>query len=192
MTPRHDAPERVVVRPIQPSDAAQLRDAFVRLSDRSRQRRFLFTKKDLSNAEVRYFTDVDHHDHEALVALSRSDGRVVGVARYVRLRHDATAADVAVTVADDWQRRGLGWFLITKLIERAGHEGVDRFIALVADDNAVVAAMLAKNGRARTVSGSDGSVEYEIALSRAPAAGSAGTVDRQSTNPGETDEHAAA
>src|SRR5689334_6429083 len=50
---------------------------------------------------VRYFTDVDHHDHEAIVALSAGDGRGVGVARFVRAVDDDQAAEVAVTVVDD-------------------------------------------------------------------------------------------
>jgi hypothetical protein len=48
-----------------------------------------------------------HYDHEALGALSHPGGRGVGIARYIRNADDPLAADVAVSVVDDWQRRGL-------------------------------------------------------------------------------------
>ena len=59
-------------------------DAYERLSDESRYRRFLSPHKQLTDAELRYFTEVDHHDHEALVAGDPESGEWVGVARYVR------------------------------------------------------------------------------------------------------------
>ena len=61
---------KVLIRPVRSDDAALLADGFARLSARSRQLRFLRTKNELSPAELRYFTDIDHHDHEALGALN--------------------------------------------------------------------------------------------------------------------------
>src|ERR1700735_618848 len=68
---------KVLIRQVQSTDAPLLTDGFARLSPRSRQLRFLTGKKELSGAELRYFTDVDHHDHEALGALNHADGRGV-------------------------------------------------------------------------------------------------------------------
>ena len=68
---------KVLIRQVRPADAALVADGFTRLSPRSRQMRFLTRKKGLSDAELRYFTDVDHHDHEALAALNHADGRGV-------------------------------------------------------------------------------------------------------------------
>ncbi len=90
------------------TDAPLLADGFARLSDASRQMRFLTKKKELFPAELRYFTDVDHHDHEALGALDHAGGRGVGIARYVRDTEDPQAAEIAVAIVDDWQGRGLG------------------------------------------------------------------------------------
>jgi hypothetical protein len=73
----------VLIRPIRSSDAPLLAEGFARLSARSRWMRFLTVKNELTPTELRYLTDIDHRDHEALGALSR-DGRGVGVARYVR------------------------------------------------------------------------------------------------------------
>ena len=153
----------VLIQPVQSADAPLLADGFARLSDASRQMRFLTKKKELSPAELRYFTDVDHHDHEALGALDDAGGRGVGIARYVRDTEDPQAAEVAVTIVDDWQGRGLGTELLAQLSDRARQEGIRRFTALVAADNAAVAALL-QNMSAEFVRYGPGTVEYEIAL----------------------------
>ena len=125
--------------------------------------RFLARKDQLSAAELRYLTDVDHHDHEALGALDRAGGRGVGVARYVRDAGDPHAAEIAVTIVDDWQGRGLGTELLTRLSARARCEGIHRFTALVADDNVAMAALL-QNMSANLAGRGPGTVEYEITL----------------------------
>ena len=154
----------VIVRPVEASDAPLLAEGFERLSAQSRQSRFLYRKPSLSSAELRYFTDVDHHDHEALAALS-SDGRGVGVARFIRDRCDSATADVAVTVIDDWQRRGVGTELLRRLVKRAEVEGIRQFTALVADDNAATVGLLAKTGLDVEVVGRDvNALEYVIRL----------------------------
>ena len=153
----------VLIRPVQPADAPLLADGFARLSDKSRRMRFLARKDQLSAAELRYLTDVDHHDHEALGALDQADGRGVGVARYVRDAEDRHTAEIAITIVDDWQGRGLGTELLTRLSGRARSEGIRRFTALVADDNRVMAGLL-RNMSANLVGRSPGAVEYEITL----------------------------
>src|SRR5215469_9022918 len=155
----------VLIRQIRSTDAALLADGFARLSAASRQMRFLGVKKELSAAELRYFTDVDHHDHEALGALDRAGGRGVGIARYVRDADDPQAAEIAVTIVDDWQGRGLGTELLARLSDRARREGIRRFTALADADNVAVAALLRKAG-AHLVRRGRGTVEYEITLTR--------------------------
>ena len=153
----------VLIRPVQPADAPLVADGFARLSPRSRQMRFLTRKKQLSTAELRYLTEVDHHDHEALVALNPADGRGVGIARYIRHAGDPHAAEIAVTIVDDWQGRGLGTELLARLSARARSEGICRFTALVADDNVAMAALL-QNMSANLAGRGPGTVEYEITL----------------------------
>jgi hypothetical protein len=67
-------------------------EAFERLSDRSRYRRFLSARRRLSTVEVRYLTEVDHRDHEALVAIDAESGSGVG-SRYVRSKTDRRVAE---------------------------------------------------------------------------------------------------
>jgi hypothetical protein len=69
-------------------------------------RRFLAPHGRLTESELRYFTEVDHHDHEALVAIDPNTGHCTGVARYVRSTDDPAVAELAVAVVDGWQRQG--------------------------------------------------------------------------------------
>ena len=153
----------VLIRPVRSADAPVVADGFARLSARSRQLRFLSPKKELSPAELRYFTDVDHHDHEALGALDYADGRGVGIARYIRDADDPQAAEIAVTIIDDWQGRGLGTELVAQLSGRARSEGIRRFTALVGADNPAMAGLL-RNVRANLVRRDRGALHYEIIL----------------------------
>ena len=73
---------RLRVRPIDPADRDPLAEAFARLSDQSRHRRFLAPKPRLTTRELEYLTDVDHVTHEALVAIDENTGQIVGVGRY--------------------------------------------------------------------------------------------------------------
>lgn len=154
---------QVLIRQVRSTDAPLLADGFARLSASSRQMRFLTVKQELSPAELRYFTEIDHHDHEALGALDATDGRGAGIARYVRSAADPRAAEIAVTVVDEWQGRGLGRELVAQLAERARAEGIDRFTALVAADNVAVAG-LARSFGGVIVGREYATVLYEIGL----------------------------
>jgi len=159
----------VLLRQIGVADGPLLLDGFGRLSAESRQARFLIRKDELTDAEVRYFTDVDHHDHEAIVALSAGDGRGVGVARFVRAVDDDQAAEVAVTVVDDWQRRGLGAVLLRQLLERALQEGIRRFTALIDDSNTAMLGLLRSLGvQPHVLDREFGATEYSIRIDEAP------------------------
>jgi RimJ/RimL family protein N-acetyltransferase len=153
----------VLIRPVRSTDAPLLAEGFARLSERSRRLRFLGRKNTLTEADLRYFTDVDHHDHEALGAVDHVRGGGVGIARYVRDREDPGAAEIAVTIVDDWQGRGLGAELLARLSDRACQEGIVRFTALVAADNAAVAGLLRSSGAGLVRRGS-GTAEYQIDL----------------------------
>jgi protein-S-isoprenylcysteine O-methyltransferase Ste14/RimJ/RimL family protein N-acetyltransferase len=164
----------VRIRPVRSADAPLLADGFGRLSAASRQMRFLGVKKELSAAELRYLTDVDHHDHEALGAVDQTDGRGVGIARFIRDAEDRRAAEIAVTIVDDWQGRGLGTELLARLSDRARSEGIRRFTALADAENVAVAALL-RNAGAHLVRRGRGTVEYEITLTSGEARGLEGS-----------------
>ena len=153
----------VLIRPVRADDAGLLAAGFARLSQESRRLRFLTAKDTLRPAELRYLTDVDHHNHEAIGALDPADGQGAGIARYIRDTADPRTAEIAVTVADGWQGRGLGTELVTRLAERARSEGIERFVALTAGGNVAMGLLL--RGMGGTVLRREyGTLEYELPL----------------------------
>jgi RimJ/RimL family protein N-acetyltransferase len=152
----------VAVRPIEPGDRERLRRGFERLSFESRYRRFLSAMPQLSESQLSYLIDVDHHDHEALIAIDPASGEAVAVARYVRTNPDA--AECAVTVADDWQGRGLGTAMLELLAGRAREEQIVRLHALVLADNEQMLDLLQHVGPAHILSREDGTVAVESEL----------------------------
>jgi GNAT superfamily N-acetyltransferase len=155
---------RVRLRPIRSSDKVQLRAGFERLGPQSRYQRFLVPMDQLTEAVVEYLTQVDHHDHEAIVALDDATGEGVGVARFVRLtdRHDT--AEAAVTVVDDWQGRGVGTLLLDRLADRARSEGIARFWAVLLAENRDMLDLLERLGPVRMLDRQLGTVEVEAEL----------------------------
>ena len=155
----------VLITRVGPGDASLLADAFARLSEESRRLRFLGPKPTLSETELRYLTEVDGHNHEALAAIDPQSGRGVAVGRFVRDQRQADRAEVAITVADDWQRRGLGKLLLEYLADRARDEGVQRFTALVSTDNRNMQGLLHRLGsRVHIMQMTGGVADWEIEL----------------------------
>jgi RimJ/RimL family protein N-acetyltransferase len=157
------------VRPIAAHDRDGLAVAFERLSDDSRYQRFLHPKPTLSEAELVAFTDVDHRTHEALVALDPRDGSIVGVARYAAACGDCAEAELAVTVIDAWQGRGVGTMLARMLVPIAHANGIARLIALTFAENGAARALLRGLGFRRTWS-QQGVLELRLELAPAAAA----------------------
>lgn len=168
----HPVPERladgreVFIRPIRAADAPLLLEAFGRLSSLSRYRRFLTPMSRLSPTSVRYLTHVDHHLHEALVALDEH-GVMVGVARYICSADDPTSGELAVTVSDEWQSDGLGTRLVRRLADRARQEGVEKFTGELLWENRKMLSMLHDLGVSRIVPIGSGVEEFSLALTDA-------------------------
>ncbi|MET0729909.1 MAG: GNAT family N-acetyltransferase [Solirubrobacterales bacterium] len=154
----------VLVRPIRPDDKAAVAKAFERLSDDSRYMRFLTAVDELGEAELRYLTEVDHHDHEALIAFDSQTGDGVGVGRFVRSEGDPASAEAAITVIDDWQGRGLGTALCNLIAERARAEGVRRFTALLLAENTQMLDVLASLGPAEVISRDAGTIDVAVEI----------------------------
>jgi RimJ/RimL family protein N-acetyltransferase len=156
---------KVRISRITARDAPLIADGFERLSAETRRLRFLTSKPTLTSAELRYLTEVDGHRHEALGAVDPRTGQGIAVARFVRDPADQSRAEVAVTVADEWQHRGLGTLMLERLSDRAREEGVERFTALVSGDNHRMQPLLNRLGAPVHVNEvGSGALEYEIQL----------------------------
>ena len=155
---------RVRVRQGHSSDRDLLLRGFARLSAESRYRRFLAPKPELSEANIHYLTEIDHHDHEAMIALDEATAEGIGVARYVRNSERPDAAEVAVTVIDDWQARGLGTLLLEVISARAREEGITTFTALMLATNKEMMDVITALGPVRIVDRQAGTVEIEMPI----------------------------
>jgi acetyltransferase len=126
---------RVKMRPIRPEDAA-LELAFFRgLSERSRYHRFMQHLPDLPPKMLARFTQLDYDRELALVALHPERCQFIAVGRYAP-NADGRTAEFALTVADDWQGKGLGSALLERLCRAAREAGYQALYGYVLADNA--------------------------------------------------------
>lgn len=123
--------ERIKLRLVSAGDRQRLSDGFGNLSSASRQKRFFGAKQSLSAAELRYFTEVDQIDHFAIGVVELhpggQEGDGIGIARFIRHPSDSECAEVAITVIDRMQGKGVGRLLLEKLIEAAVDRRIRRF-----------------------------------------------------------------
>ena len=152
----------VIVRPIRPDDKQALLDGFGRLSAESVYRRFLTPMETLGPSQLAYLTEVDHHDHEALIAFDAATRLAVGAGRFVRTGEGT--AEAAVTVVDDWQGRGMGTALTSLLAERALEEGIECFTALLLTENEEMLGLLGSLGTVTTTAREAGTIQVEVPL----------------------------
>jgi RimJ/RimL family protein N-acetyltransferase len=117
---------------LESTDGDALRRLFYRLSPDTIYRRFHSPVTRPEQAQPERLLDVDHRHREAVLAVL--DGEIVGVARYFR-QSGTDSAELAVVVADDWQRQGLATRMVRALGQLALSTGIKRFTVSVQADN---------------------------------------------------------
>src|SRR5215217_5963985 len=125
-----DDPE-VRIRPVSPGDEDQLRQMLSQLSRETHHKRFHLPIPHLPEWMLAYLVDVDHYDKEAFVALVGDE--ILGQAMYAR--QEAHEAEMAIVVEDQWQSRGIGRLLLSRLAEEAGQRGIESFTGTVLGEN---------------------------------------------------------
>jgi acetyltransferase len=104
--------------------------------------------------------------HEALAAFDRA-GQMIAIARYATARPEDCSADIAVTVADAWQGRGIGPALTAQVVDRARDNAFASLTATTLESNAPALSLLARLGFRRCGS-SAGVLDFQLALTGAP------------------------
>ena len=133
----------VRVRVMRTDDEGQLLRLLESLSEEARWMRFFSPAKGAAlAAEAHREATLD--DSFSLIALSGAEQRVVGHAFYAAL--DQTRAEVAFTIAHDFQGRGLGTILLGQLAEVAAAHGIQIFEAEVAATNHAMLHVFRESG----------------------------------------------
>ncbi|HET9091399.1 MAG TPA: GNAT family N-acetyltransferase [Acidimicrobiales bacterium] len=154
------------LRPIVPSDAPALLRLAGQLSDEAVYFRFFSPRRELSEAELAHLATVDYRDRLALVALV--EGELVAVARYERLG-ESEDAEVAFTVRDDQQRRGLGTVLLEHLASAALARSVRTFVADTLAENSRMLGVFRSAGFVESARYDAGVIRVTLQLEPVPA-----------------------
>ena len=161
----------VALRTLGRGERRPVLEVFDGLSERSRLLRFHTPKPRLRDAELDQLVDVGCCGREADAAVEVTSGRAIGIGRFVRDADDASTAEVAFEVVDEWQGRGIGRRLIRELSALARRQGVVRFRADVAVGNEPAFALLRRGhdlrraGRVVSATGEDGVFDVLVELS---------------------------
>lgn len=135
------------MRAIVKTDAAEIVQAFERLSADSRYNRFMRHKQQLDSTAVERGVQPRPGREFAFVAtIPATDGiDIVGAAQYARAdERNAKLCEFAITVAEDWRRAALGSKLLASLVRRARYDGYESMEGWVLAQNVPMLALARK------------------------------------------------
>lgn len=142
----HDGTQ-VQFRPIHPTDEPAMRDLFYELSEQSRFYRFMSHIKRVPRRQIEDFVFIDHRSEVTIVGvLKEVHGEdIICVGSYY-LDPKSNKAEIAFTVTDQWQRHGIGSFMLKHLARIARRNGIGGFTAEVLADNKGMRTVLDRSG----------------------------------------------
>lgn len=157
----------VLLRPIRPDDEPAHVELLHRLSPEDIRFRFFGSIKNLSHETMTHFTEIDYDRDMAFIASAdRTDGEgheTLGVVRIVAAP-DGERAEFAIVVRSDIKGQGLGWKLLTKIIDYSRQRGIKRIVGQILPDNRPMLDMAHELGfQSRFVVG-EGVTEVTLAL----------------------------
>jgi RimJ/RimL family protein N-acetyltransferase len=141
--------------------------AFRALDPKSIYRRFFVFKSELSGEELRRLTEGDGLRDVVLVATVASGNQeiIVGLGHCARTE---ASADIAFTVEEDYQGRGIASELLRQLTDIARRSGVLRFEADVLPDNGPMLKVFRRSGLPMKNTQADGIVHLTLFLDDGP------------------------
>ncbi len=150
--------QKLIVRPIQPTDEEMLSDMFYDLSDQTVINRFFSMLKSMPHRQLQEFCVIDYETEMSYVVIkgARPKQRIVGLGSY-HLNPATHRAEIAFLVADDWQGKGIGTFLMQNLVKVAKIKKIKGLTAEVLRDNVAIIALMHKSGvpaKSQSVDGS--------------------------------------
>jgi RimJ/RimL family protein N-acetyltransferase len=160
----------VTIRAIRPDDKDRIVEAFKNLEAESVYTRFFRHKSELTNGEIKAITEVDFENTVALVVTIPADGgneTIIGAGRYVLYDPPNTqrSAEIAFTVEEDYQGRGIASRILRHLIHIAQGKGVSQFEAEVLSENRSMLAVFARSGLPMKKTLEEGAIHLTLSLS---------------------------
>jgi GNAT superfamily N-acetyltransferase len=148
---------QVDFRPMHPTDERLVRELFGSLSPSSLHHRFMTNLSRVPVKQIENFVYIDYRIQMAIVGtLPASHGQdIIAVGRYW-LDQKTNRAEVAFTVRDRWQNRGIGTFLLNYLISVARRNGIGGFTAEVLAQNKAMMRVFTRSGYRLSSSLDDG------------------------------------
>ena len=136
-------------RPIRPTDERALQEFFYSLPDQDVYYRFLSAMKVFPHRDTQSMCNIDYEHEMGIVAVTGEIGNetVIGLGRYI-LDQKSNLAEVDFTVRKEWQRHGIGSFLLKSLCDIAGSKGITGFTAYVLATNRRMLSVFYKAGYA--------------------------------------------
>ena len=137
----------LTVRPVRPTDEEMLSDMFYDLSDQTIINRFFNMLKSMPHRKLQQFCCIDYQTEMSLVAITQEGPRqkVVGLGSY-HLNPATHRAEIAFLVADAWQGKGIGTFMMHMLVKIARSKNIKGLTAEVMRDNVAMIALMHKSG----------------------------------------------
>lgn len=138
---------KIVIRTITSDDKETLRVFHTRLGDETRFLRFLYSKGELSEDDLKNFCDVDYYNNLALVAerTQNEQKEIIGVGRFYRLPSSIHTAEVAFVVQDSEQRKGIGTHLLKHLATLAWELDIYFFLGELLRENGRMLSIFRKS-----------------------------------------------
>jgi GNAT superfamily N-acetyltransferase len=135
--------DQVRLRRITPADGDGLRAFYEGLSAESRRTRFLGPMTGIGERQSAWFCTPDHAHREGIVAVIRPTGRPERIVGHVCIEPDGVAtAEVAVAVADEMVRRGIGRRLVDAAVVWARLDGIGTLTATMLAGNPAIQRLL--------------------------------------------------
>jgi acyl-CoA hydrolase/GNAT superfamily N-acetyltransferase len=134
-------------RPIKPSDERLLREFFYSHSAETVYQRYHAPLKSLSPQQIQHLCTLDYDREMALIGIvpEGEAEKIVAVGRYI-VDPSTNLAEVAFTIHDQLQSRGIGTWLLKRLIEIARNRGVEGFVGYVLPGNVRMLNLFHRSG----------------------------------------------